>query len=225
MWRREGGKVVGVLNDWDLARDGRATGMIIAPLERIGTVPFMALDLLTRYGKTGHRYRHDQEALVWVLAWLFINYDKGHSLTSGMFVEVLRSWSTDDHQTCAAKKIWFLEITLFEEEAQDPKDIASETWRILWPLANSLLLNLSAMYSARRARLLQARITNGDPQAARKEPLDEEVYSNFWSTVRQAVNTANFRELSNNLQTACLEEGPSPPECPRHPFPIVLSDA
>lgn len=213
MWRQEGGKVVGILNDWDLARDSSEPRMTITPLERTGTVPFMALDLLDADEETGHLYRHDQEALIWVLAWLFINYDNGKSVKSGKFVEMLREWRTGDHRVCFDRKNSFLTKTLLQKQAQQANTIAAPSWQTLWPLADSLLLNLSALYQARSARLLQARVSGGDQEAAHEEPTDEEVYSSFWRTVRQAVNTKDFQELSDSLQSACLEEGPASPEC------------
>ncbi|KAG1805109.1 uncharacterized protein HD556DRAFT_1283541, partial [Suillus plorans] len=64
------GQFIGVLNDYDLSsfkRDGPRG------LERTGTVPFMAADLLTPDGVAGkveHVYAHDAESLIWVLTWV-----------------------------------------------------------------------------------------------------------------------------------------------------------
>ncbi|KAG0695564.1 hypothetical protein DFH29DRAFT_954736, partial [Suillus ampliporus] len=64
------GVLVGVLNDYDLSSLATTQG----PLgnERTGTVPFMALDLLSpesQRGKVQHLYRHDLESFIWVLVW------------------------------------------------------------------------------------------------------------------------------------------------------------
>ncbi|KAG2062874.1 hypothetical protein BDR04DRAFT_946288, partial [Suillus decipiens] len=64
------GQYLGVLNDYDLSsfkRDGPRG------LERTGTVPFMAANLLTPAaiaGKVEHVYAHDAESLIWVLTWV-----------------------------------------------------------------------------------------------------------------------------------------------------------
>ncbi|KAG1764448.1 hypothetical protein EDD22DRAFT_883542 [Suillus occidentalis] len=62
-----GGQFIAVLIDFDLSstkRDG------LSGFECIGTVPFMALDLLTPEAIAGdveHMYRHDAESFIWVL--------------------------------------------------------------------------------------------------------------------------------------------------------------
>lgn len=77
------GEKLGVLNDWDLATfaDSRHDG-----LERTGTIPYMAIDLLlpeSMAGTVQHLYRHDLEALFWVLVWVcsppgaFSNWESG----------------------------------------------------------------------------------------------------------------------------------------------------
>ncbi|KAG1805973.1 uncharacterized protein BJ212DRAFT_1437720, partial [Suillus subaureus] len=71
MWYWKDGKRIGVLNDYDLsslANDQGPRGN-----ERTGTVPFMALDLLSVKGQRGevkHLYRHDLESFIWCFAWI-----------------------------------------------------------------------------------------------------------------------------------------------------------
>ncbi|KAI0027651.1 hypothetical protein K488DRAFT_27037, partial [Vararia minispora EC-137] len=74
MRRDESGRLIGVLNDWDLAKDGHpdmGDRLTTFEMERTGTVPFMALDLLKRQAgvQVIHVYRHDLEAGIWVLPW------------------------------------------------------------------------------------------------------------------------------------------------------------
>jgi len=63
---------VGVLNDFDLARfagQGGASGQ-----DNTGTLPFMALDLLSEKGLGGEiprRYRHEAESFTWCLICLY----------------------------------------------------------------------------------------------------------------------------------------------------------
>ncbi|KAG2340764.1 hypothetical protein BDR05DRAFT_966653 [Suillus weaverae] len=67
MWYRRNGKLIGVLNDYDLS----SLANVVGPQgnECTGTVLFMALDLLTaetQRGEVKHLYRHDLESLMWV---------------------------------------------------------------------------------------------------------------------------------------------------------------
>lgn len=78
MWYAgEDGKPIGVLNDFDLAsvrsEDPNDPPPGPSGSERTGTVPFMALDLLTPAALKGegpHLYRHDLESFLWVFVWL-----------------------------------------------------------------------------------------------------------------------------------------------------------
>ncbi|KAI9460390.1 hypothetical protein HD554DRAFT_1579092 [Boletus coccyginus] len=76
MYEVKGSRVVGALIDFDLAMTvGSATGN-----ECTGTVPFMALDLLTKEGLAGeieHIYAYDAESFIWVLVWICLRYDNG----------------------------------------------------------------------------------------------------------------------------------------------------
>ncbi|OAX34638.1 hypothetical protein K503DRAFT_785624 [Rhizopogon vinicolor AM-OR11-026] len=69
------GVIIGVLNDYDLSSAGDTpTGN-----ERTGTLPFMAMELLTKAaleGKVEHLYRHDAESFIWVLTWVCLRYEK-----------------------------------------------------------------------------------------------------------------------------------------------------
>lgn len=74
-----------ILNDFDLATDLSAVDRLMGQ-ERTGTVPFMAWDLLSRFGLDGQLpryYRHDLESLtLWVPLWL--GYSNHPKLTEWM---------------------------------------------------------------------------------------------------------------------------------------------
>ena len=69
---------VGILNDFDLAKladQAGATGQ-----DNTGTLPFMALDLLSEEGLCGRiarRYRHDAESFAWCLVCLYLSMVEG----------------------------------------------------------------------------------------------------------------------------------------------------
>ncbi|OJA11262.1 hypothetical protein AZE42_05676 [Rhizopogon vesiculosus] len=105
-YRNEKGIAIGVLNDYDLSSLKSALGP--QGNERTGTVPFMALELLTKQGQRGeikHLYRHDLESFIWALAWVCLRYKDGRLLTSDC---PLDNWATEDAQTVREKKLAFL---------------------------------------------------------------------------------------------------------------------
>ncbi|KAG2149127.1 uncharacterized protein EDB93DRAFT_1250051 [Suillus bovinus] len=106
MWYWKDGKRMGVLNDYDLsslANDPGPRGN-----ERTGTVPFMALDLLTEEGQRGqvkHLYRHDLESFMWCFAWICFRYENGVLLPQKY--RLLDEWATLDAVACGEKKYYF----------------------------------------------------------------------------------------------------------------------
>jgi hypothetical protein len=91
----------GVLNDYDLAHllgQPRPSGT-----ERTGTMPFMALDLLTDdawEGKIRRLYRHDCESFAWVLLWICHRYDGGKEISNAPLGELV----THDYSQCFKEK-------------------------------------------------------------------------------------------------------------------------
>lgn len=68
-----------VINDWDIAGDAIHAGIADAQhaecAGRRGTLQFMAIELNWRpHDNIPHHYRHDLEALLWVLAFVFLAY-------------------------------------------------------------------------------------------------------------------------------------------------------
>ncbi|PPQ73791.1 hypothetical protein CVT24_007537 [Panaeolus cyanescens] len=104
MWDKD--RRVGVLNDFDLARlsgSNAATGLANA-----GTIPFMALELLSPAGRAGripHQYRHDAEAFVWVLVYLCISFKKQGDKVVFRENNPLRLWSMGE-TAVATKGNW-----------------------------------------------------------------------------------------------------------------------
>jgi Fungal protein kinase len=95
----------GILNDYDLAHlkgKPRPSG-----IERTGTMPFMALDLLTKDawdGKIERRYRHDCESFVWVLLWICCRYDNGKEISNAPLSEFM----THSYNQCFESKLAIL---------------------------------------------------------------------------------------------------------------------
>ena len=91
----------GILNDYDLAHlSGRERP---SGFERMGTMPFMALDLLTEEawrGKIERRYRHDCESFTWVLLWICCRYNNGKEISN----PPLGDFITNDYTWCFGEK-------------------------------------------------------------------------------------------------------------------------
>ncbi|KAG2107426.1 uncharacterized protein F5147DRAFT_653300 [Suillus discolor] len=115
MWYWKDDKRIGVLNDYDLFSLADEPGP--RGNERTGTVPFMALDLLTKDGQQGkvkHLYRHDLESFM-----------QGVILSRRL--RPLDEWATLDAIACGEKKLVFLNnLTPFA-----PSDIDKLTWGVL----------------------------------------------------------------------------------------------
>jgi len=91
---------VGILNDFDLARFGDQVGA--SGQDNTGTLPFMALDLLSKgglHGEIPRRYRHEAESFAWCLICLYIatvEDGKGRNRTRNPhpLLKWFQSWDT-----------------------------------------------------------------------------------------------------------------------------------
>ncbi|KAH0825992.1 hypothetical protein J3R83DRAFT_7461 [Lanmaoa asiatica] len=117
------GVAVGVLNDFDLATvQGTVRGN-----ERTGTIPFMAIELLSEEGLAGHishKYEHDLESFLWVLVWICLRYDKGKLRAPGN--RPLDKWGKVDAPTCGKEKLAFL----LRPPGQVPGDGYNSAWKL-----------------------------------------------------------------------------------------------
>ncbi|KAG0700633.1 hypothetical protein DFH29DRAFT_613654 [Suillus ampliporus] len=122
---------IGVLNDYDLSSLHLSSTQDDSPsgLERTGTVPFMALELLTEKaiaGKVEHLYQHDAESLIWVLAWVCLRYEDGELLSKP---RLLDEWLRVDAMGCREKKNDFLSARLDSDDVR-PSRSHQETWKV-----------------------------------------------------------------------------------------------
>jgi Fungal protein kinase len=106
-YRDPDGRVVGVLNDWDLATV--VCDSTTPSTDRTGTIPFMALRLLTGHD-VEHKYRHEAESFIWACAWVCACADGKKE----MLVKPYATWRTLDMAQCAISRGDFLGGNLFE---------------------------------------------------------------------------------------------------------------
>ncbi|KAG1796282.1 uncharacterized protein HD556DRAFT_292111 [Suillus plorans] len=184
MWYKKNGRLIGVLNDYDLsslADDPGPRGN-----ERTGTVPFMALDLLTakaQRGEVKHLYRHDLESFVWVFTWISMRYDNGELLPGSRPVD---AWATFDAVTCGEKKQAFL--TYLEDFR--PSHIKTVVWCFILACFQVLDIEASKRRQQRRALVIK---TEESYQATN----DEESVSNIDDLLGKFTGDIAWVKLSN----------------------------
>ncbi|VDB85546.1 unnamed protein product [Peniophora sp. CBMAI 1063] len=170
------GEIVGVLNDWDLSTFADA---LHDGLERTGTIPFMAMELLLAEGVAGHiehLYRHDLEALFWVLVWVCYP------------VTTFSSWETGTYAQCRVNKGDYL------NSGTHAKILPA--WRGL----ESLLLGLTIWFHgiqtdrAGKRRLAKFRAKGKNPYPTIEEQTPQEIWKEFCDTLRAAIPDLNEQE-------------------------------
>ena len=129
-------RVIGVLNDYDLSSLKHApTGR-----ERTGTVPFMAMELLTTKALTGkveHLYRHDAESFIWVLTFASLRYEDGKPLNES---RLLDNWLTVDAIGCYKEKNTFLSLERRDDDLQ-----VSPSHQTNWNIARSCFHHVASI--------------------------------------------------------------------------------
>jgi transcriptional regulator of met regulon len=157
MWYEIDGERIGVLNDYDLSSLADEPGP--RGNERTGTVPFMALDLLTEEGQRGeveHLYRHDLESFMWCFAWISLRYKKGVLLPWGL--RPLDEWATVDAVTCCKEK------GHFQSRGKRPATLKDDaTWMLIQTCMD--VLTQRELQSRRRLRSANALTNSQQPES------------------------------------------------------------
>ena len=176
MWDRK--RKVGVLNDFDFAKLVGQTG--VRGRDKTGTVPFMALDLVTSEGLSGgipRRYRHEAESFSWSLIFLYLAVVKGEKgKNSTMLTECTSGWFEDWHASCDAKKG-------LELKDHDIPDVL-----LVYPNAKELADNL-LKYWKKRYNSQFLRVDKGALRA--------EVERKVIPTKATAVDSTSYEELGD----------------------------
>ncbi|KZT08871.1 uncharacterized protein LAESUDRAFT_723193 [Laetiporus sulphureus 93-53] len=204
----------GVLNVFDLAgirldSKKQATGQ-----ERIGTIPFMAIDLLSSkyfHGEIVRLYRHDFESFLWILAYRLLRGVDEQDAD-------LAKWDTGDYSCCRAFKNDFLYTNLGRWRAKDENERVWEGigyWLMGW-LSKKLyemtdLRNLKERAPGKLSRNDLAKISEWEDQSNQSAM---EVLKDAESVMAEHYTEA---DLSNPFQPLSGEElqryppSPSPP--------------
>ena len=104
MYKRINCKIRGYLIDFDMSS---LVGHDSRNLDRTGTMPFMALELLGSVAQEQtpvlHVYAHDGEAVCWVVFWLCVQYNNGTRLRCSF-----QDWERVDATTCYMNKLYVI---------------------------------------------------------------------------------------------------------------------
>ncbi|KAG2125387.1 hypothetical protein DEU56DRAFT_903741 [Suillus clintonianus] len=215
------GKLMGVLNDYDLSSLADESGP--QGNERTGTVPFMAIDLLTERAQRGevkHLYRHDMESFVWVFIWICFRYDSKGALlspSSRRFDE----WATLGAFQCRKDKRDFLhDITDFPRP-----NVGRRTWRLLTQCAWVLKKDLDRLSDQKYDQLIEAYDQSDDDEeekdehenanedevkveesvdglpGAVKQPEDETSIAAIEAFLRMFTETKGWKELERRIRS------------------------
>ncbi|KAI6000199.1 hypothetical protein F5J12DRAFT_914380 [Pisolithus orientalis] len=190
MYSRVGGKVTGVLNDYDLSSLESSSN----PLgnERTGTIPFMAIDLLEERGQNGdvkHQYRHDMESFIWVFLWISLQYKDGTALEPGP----LDSWAKVNAHGCAAMKRSFLGCAGIVVPGDTPNLV------LVLTLANFLWQKYNARHSfIIKKRIAEAKLQSGGPGPATQHAATIKKLDDDNQLAEETADTV-FRELCSEL--------------------------
>ncbi|TFY79032.1 hypothetical protein EWM64_g4981 [Hericium alpestre] len=173
----------GAFVDWDAA--------VITSYEvnRTGAPPFLALDMLWK-SPVPRLYRHDLESFIWILPWIFLQYEGGRRESC-----VLRSWEGADSDSVHGIKRSFLDrLSEFSPMSQYESE---------WRIVRVLLSWLTSEANRRKAEadslervvkdkqgeladfIKQIRSMPKVAEPEEKEP--EQVYQEFWKIMIVAV--------------------------------------
>ena len=146
MFREEGDKISGVLNDYDLAVDSKRVGGGTSR-QRTGTKPFLAMELHEEFPPI-HCYRHDLESLAYCYLWMLSKRviervaikgedddDTGYGF---VFEHPLSEWESATHSKLQNAKLALSSLPL---EFHAFRDLASK----LYPMIGKIVLTNTAM--------------------------------------------------------------------------------
>ena len=149
----------GVLTDFDLSILQWEPGII--GTDHTGTIPFMAIDILTQEywrGETRWYHCHELESFFWILVSVFMLYKDGQRHPN----EYIDSWITSDYNKCREKKADFLSSQIALEKA---KNGIQSDFEPFWDLVRSLWISLLPAGSARFERNARDMIQSNVQQA------------------------------------------------------------
>ncbi|KAG0706833.1 hypothetical protein DFH29DRAFT_845669 [Suillus ampliporus] len=187
-YKTKNGILTGVLNDYDLS------SLAITPgpqgNEHMGTVPFMAFDLLTKEGQRGevkHLYRHDLKSFIWVLIWVCLHYRNGVLLPRE--TRPLDEWATVGTVACGKEKYYFMGNFL----AYETSDFKPRTWNLVVDCFDILDSDTNHNRRSSVKQRRQSKAGAGEQTTAEESAPDMDVL------LHKFTSTESWIRLSNSL--------------------------
>ncbi|KAG2096093.1 uncharacterized protein F5147DRAFT_763603 [Suillus discolor] len=188
------GKLIGVLNDYDLS--SLADDLGPRGNERTGTVPSMALDLLTEKAQRGevkHIYRHDLESFIWVFTWIFLRYRQGVLLPRRL--RLFDEWATLGAISCGKKKLAFLANAEYQPVFETSE---SDVDWFIWDLLVECFEALDAAAYNRRSHVRRIhRVQQRSMEGAGEQTNAKETISDMDDLLGKFTGTMAWARLSN----------------------------
>ncbi|KAG1732359.1 hypothetical protein EDB19DRAFT_1912084 [Suillus lakei] len=156
VYQTPSGLVMCVINDCDLSESSSENGS--DGHERIGMIPFMAMDLLTKEaieGRAEHLYQHIAESFMWAFMWVCLQYEDGKPLSKD---RPLDCWLAGDAISCQKIKCSLL-TSVMENRVQVSPPHQPLNWSRLACVVELSLLNLIASYCVKDPTVLVGRWT------------------------------------------------------------------
>ncbi|KAJ2916670.1 hypothetical protein MD484_g3767, partial [Candolleomyces efflorescens] len=186
-WDKDG-NVKGVLNDWDMAEfTDEERDPTTATHRRIGTPPFMAVDLIYMKDQTcRHSFRHELESLFYILLWAALHYDVVNKIRHNT-LDVVENWQGSVNDIHTAKFLFWSNHTEAEAVFARIRPEFAETledWiRPLWALFGEA----RALYHLRQFKKT-------------KQPIDEDKFMDA------KINFITFMEaIDKKPRWACVD--------------------
>jgi len=132
-------------------------------------------------GDVQYLYRHDLEGFIWVLPWVFLQFEGGK-----LKIPALESWQTGDYAECREAKCNLL-VGLDESQ-----ELATGSWKAEWKIAQSLLHWLQIQKSYR---------ATAPPSTPPLSP--EEVFDSFCQMLW--MTRAHYTPLENIMRELNME--------------------
>ncbi|TRM57764.1 hypothetical protein BD626DRAFT_586521 [Schizophyllum amplum] len=173
-----------VLNDWDLGIDARELQTHLG-FEVTGTIPFMAIDLLTPQamrGEVRHLYRHDLEAMIWVFVWIMCCYDEGKQRT---VPEEVAEWTAQDPKAARGGKRSFPDSF--------SQSVAAPSWAVEYPLANLLVDHMADSLRERAKAINVSRRTVGAQVQPDEPDESRKAWKEHWALVKSMCADDNSK--------------------------------
>ncbi|KZV64385.1 hypothetical protein PENSPDRAFT_615510, partial [Peniophora sp. CONT] len=177
----------GALCDWDLAQGQDESS------KRVGTAPFMAMDLLKSPSinmNAEHLYRYDLEAVFWVMVW--VSCRKG----------TLSQWETGNYrQRCLRTKLNFI------APGSQTCWLAKDGWKGMSMVTLEIGIWLNARFQAQNDLVFENRIGRilGSPPVKAEDETTEQTWLAFRECLRSCLSFISERKAFEDIAVV-LEE-------------------